>query len=237
MKLQHGLFLTMGSTVLAALLALPASAGMVSASDNATVQPGGPRSGSSGKAFFNLEGDNNATFASFGVADFTFPGGDSTSVVDSATLKLTQSNAGFSTTGPISIYYTTNTSEDIQPGASIAYQSGNNGAASIDSAFSPLTLLGSGTYTVGTSGDVDSFPLTFTGGALTDLLSAINSGGTVRLIVTPDDGSTAATYAGYTNSSFAGPTLCINVPEPATLALAGLLAVALTGCARRNGRR
>src|SRR5262245_33554919 len=69
------------------------------ASDNATVQPGGPRAGASGKSFFNLEGSANTTFASFGVADFNFGsvvlGGTATGV-SGAALQLTQSNAAFS---------------------------------------------------------------------------------------------------------------------------------------------
>ena len=56
--------------VLGALLA--ASVGLdcvattltVEAFDNATVQPAGPRSGGSGKAFFNIEGSALGNFAS-----------------------------------------------------------------------------------------------------------------------------------------------------------------------------
>ncbi len=145
----------------------------VGASDNATVQAAGPRSGTSGKAFFNLEGSNNGAFASFGVADFVFPaqGGAATGVTG-ATLKLTQSNAAFSMPGPVSIYLTDNTSVSIQPGTppAIAYQGTNDGAAAVDPVLSPLSLLGTGSYAVGTSGDVDSYSLSFSGGALTSLL-------------------------------------------------------------------
>src|SRR5262245_362284 len=57
-----------------ATLAAPAPAQVVitpvKATANATVQPAGPRAGSNGTAFFNVEGNANGANASFGTADF-----------------------------------------------------------------------------------------------------------------------------------------------------------------------
>ena len=46
----------------------------VLASANFTVRPDGPRTGGSGTSFFNIEGDGNGDFASFGILDFDFNG-------------------------------------------------------------------------------------------------------------------------------------------------------------------
>ncbi len=220
--------LCLGILSLLIVTAPVARATTIEASDNATVQPGGPRSGTSGKAFFNVEGSNNGTFASYGVVDFNLAGLglDPVADVENVVLKLTESNAGFSLNGPMSFYFTASTGINIQPGTSpAAYQSGNNGLASVGGTFGSLTYLGSGNYTNTSNGTVESFPLSFSGAALTGFVDAINNGTTLRLIVTPDSASTAATYAGNTNFTYAGPTLtfdAVTVPEPSTLVLAPL---------------
>ncbi len=53
--------------------------------------------------------------------------------------------------------------------------------------------------------------------------------------MTANTASTAATWAGYTNTTFAGPTLELTtVPEPASLLLVGSLAMLLAGGTRRR---
>jgi hypothetical protein len=215
------------------------------ATDNATVQGAGPRTGANGKAFFNMEGSSNGTFASFGVADFDLSQlspalGETATDVGNISLSLTQSNAAFSVAGAISVFYTAKNTVDIQPGTSPLKDTGaGDGAASVDSALSPLTLLGTGAFTNVANGTVDTVPLTFTTGsdAYNDFLTDLNNGKTLRLIVTVNDPGTAATYAGFSNSTFAGPTLNFDVnpvPEPSTLILAGL---SVLGCVAWKKRR
>lgn len=209
------------------------------ASDNATVQPGGPRSGSSGKAFFNMEGSANGNFSSFGVAEFDLsslvtPG--TVVSVDSATLTMTQSNAAFTESGPISIYVTQQNGVGIQPGDAVNYILPNDGAAAVDADLLPLSLVGSGNFVELATGQVDTYSLTFSGATLTYLLNQINSDGKLRLVLTPDAASTAATYAGSTNSSWGGPTLNldVSVPEPGSILLALVGGVAALGLVRRG---
>src|SRR5262249_11760426 len=91
---------------------------IVSASDNATVQPGGPRAGSNGKAFFNIEGPANGTFASFGVVDFQLTADSTVTSISGLTLSLTQANAAFTHAGSLQFFLTEDTTTDIQPGTS-----------------------------------------------------------------------------------------------------------------------
>jgi hypothetical protein len=144
---------------------------------------------------------------------------------------MTQSNAAFSLPGPLSFYLTNQTGVDIQPGTSpLTYQGTNNGAASVGPQLVPLSLLGSGSYAVVANGAVDSYTLNFSGPSLAALINALNNDAKLRLVITPDNAATAATYAGVTNNTFAGPTLVINavvVPEPASLMLVAIGAFAL----------
>ncbi|MGE3242497.1 MAG: hypothetical protein AB7G28_12565 [Pirellulales bacterium] len=240
MKVKRLLVFSLALLAAGVMASAPVRAAFVSveATDNATVQPGGPRSGTSGKNFYNLEGSNNTTFASFGVADFVFPAPSGTVTgVSGVTLKLTQSNAGFSMPGPVSFYLTDNTGVSIQPGTppAVAYQGSNDGAAAVDPVLSPLSLVGNGAYAVVANGAVDSYSLSFSGGALTSLLGAINSGTPLRLVMTADTASTAATWAGFGNSTYAGPTLELTtVPEPSAALLGCIGLVGLLVCGKRR---
>jgi hypothetical protein len=192
------------------------------ASDNAQVQPGGPRSGINGKAFFNIEGSSNGNFSSFGVADFQLmPFPPIYAPLLGVSLRMTQSNAGFSNSGPLSIYLTSQTGVDIQStNTNLNYVSGMNGLASVDSDLAPLTLIGSGSYVETANGTAETFPLNFPGG-LPALQTAINNGAMLRIVVTPDAADTAATYAGTTNTTYLGPSLVFEAaPEPGGALLA-----------------
>lgn len=246
----------------AALLSLPlafaaadARAAVVTAEaiDNATVQPGGPRSSNNGKNFFNVEGETNGNFASFGVADFATAGlfAGPVNDVQSVVLSLTQSNAAFTAGGALRFFVAGDTARSIAPDAAGAPAPGEvffDAAVDPDGVgtqFGTLSLLGAGTFIQGTSpgvnpgsavgtGQVD----TFTFDALTPeaenlLISQINAG-QLRLVIAPGDGGVAGTFAGFSFAApqggvgLAGPTITIDatvVPEPG----AAILLVAAAG--------
>lgn len=201
--------------------------------DNATVQPGGPRTGANGKNFFNIEGSSYGNFSSFGVADFNGSdlsfGGDPVAMITGISLSFVQSNAGFTTDGALRFFVTTSTA-DIQPGSSLVYNSafGENG---IGSQLDPIELLGTGTFTEIANGTVDTYNFdNLSAGASAMLTNAYLSDSLVRIVIAPDSATTAATWAGFSNSTLAGPTLTLTgeaVPEPATMVAIALGATAL----------
>jgi hypothetical protein len=197
---------------------------VTSASDNSTVQPGGPRTGSNGQRFFNMEGSSNGTFASFGVIDFSIPGGATlgpTGVVLS--LGLTQNNAAFSNNGGLMFYLTTDTTTNIDAGTSPLVYNSADLPTGLDSQLNTRYLLGSAMFTEVSTGTLDMFNFSPSGAALTYLLNQVNVvHGPIRLIVAPGDATVAATYSGFSNTSTAGPELTLEnasaaVPEPGTL--------------------
>ncbi len=197
---------------------------IVSASDNSTVQPGGPRTGANGQRFFNMEGSNNGQFSSFGVVDFATPAGATlgpTGVVLSLT--LTQNNAAFSSNGPLSFYLTTDTTTNIDAGTSPLAFNLADLPTGLGSQLNTRYLLGSGTFTQVATGTADTFSFTPSGAALTYLLNEVNTAhGPIRLIVAPGSASVAATYSGFSNTSTAAPQLSLvntaaAVPEPSTI--------------------
>lgn len=212
--------------------------------NNSTIQPAGPRTGSNNLAFFNIEGSANGTFASYGVADFDGDNfGVTTPVVDivSAKLKLAQSNASFTNNGAVDLFLSKDTATIISNtgGSPLTFQNANlpNG---LGTQLNPKGLIASGVFTEVANGDLDEYVLNLS--AVIDgmtvesiLIAALNGGGNIRLIVAPADANVAATYAGYTNFTYAGPTLGIEalVPEPVSASLLGL-GLAILGARRRG---
>src|SRR5262249_52747762 len=72
---------------------------VVYASDSAVVQAGGPRPGSDGKEFFNIEGPAKGSSASFGVVDFQLTADPSVSAFSILSLSLTEANTAFTHPG------------------------------------------------------------------------------------------------------------------------------------------
>jgi hypothetical protein len=185
--------------------------------DNATVQPTGPRSGSSGKAYLNIEGSANGSFASYGVADFQFgilpfP----VLGVNSAALALTQANAAFSTTGLVTLSLDQSAAlADIQPGASPLAFDGVDPGTATDVLEGDLSLLALGggpfTYTVGASGDVDNYAFVLDAATEAELVNRLNNAKPIRIVIGTGQVNVAATWAGYTNTTYAGPTLNLDV--------------------------
>lgn len=205
----------------------------LTATDNSTIKPAGPRAGTSNQTYFNVEGNSNGTNASFGVAEFTGPGGGGFTSLNGVTLSLTESNASFTNAGPLAFYLTRDNATNIDNTGSPTtpnYQSAS-APSGIGSQFSPNDLIGAGTFnTTGNvnSGTVDTYALTGLSASDTAyILDQLNTGGKIRVIVAPNDtgttGNVAATFAGFTNATFKGPQLTVDaVPEPAS---AGMMAV------------
>jgi len=185
--------------------------------DNATVQTTGPRTGANGKNFFNIEGSANGTFASYGVIDFSFgvlpfP----VTAINSVTLKLTQSNAAFSTTGGVvfSLDHSA-TLANIQPSLSPLADDGATPGTTMDETQGDLALytFGGGpfSYTVIGTGNTDSYTLVPDAATQAEMISRLNSVKTVRVVVGSGAPTVAATWAGFSNTSVAGPTLVLDV--------------------------
>jgi len=221
------------SAAMLAAFALNANAASIEAFDNATVQPGGPRSGTSGKSFFNIEGSDNGSFASYGVARFDAAAirqaldasfGAGLWVIDTIHLQVTQSNASFTSDGPVSIHFTGDDATSIASGTSpLAHPFAGD--------FADAQMVSSYVFTEVSSGATESHLLWMRGSANTaggdafrnDLLTT----NVTTLALVDDSSSVAATYAGFSNSTYAGPTLVVMaapVPEPESvvLMLAGL---------------
>jgi hypothetical protein len=205
---------------------------VIHASDNATIQPGGPRTGTNGKVFFNAEGSSNNTFASFGVADFQTPAGVTFAAGETLSLTLTQSNASFTHNGGLLFYLSSDTTTSLQPGTSPLSFNASALPAGLGSQLATTYLLGTGIFTEVADGHADVFSFTPTGAALAYLTTEIDTAGVIRLIMAPGDGTVSATYAGFSNTtpSTPGPELTLSgvgIPEPSTLVLGavGLLVV------------
>jgi hypothetical protein len=193
----------------------------VQAFNNATVQPGGPRTGSNGKGFFNMEGSGNGTFASYGVLDFQIPMGSPSLQISSLTVSLTQENASFTHNGALSFFLSTDTSTNIDPGTS---------PLRFPNPVPTLSFsLGSGVFTEVADDHTDSYTFALAGQAQTYVDSQLTNAGLVRIVIEPNDPNVAATYAGASFSTAAArPVLTlattVATPEPSTL---GLLAAGL----------
>ncbi|MCW5937481.1 MAG: hypothetical protein KIT11_09270 [Fimbriimonadaceae bacterium] len=206
--------------------------------NNGTIQAAGPRPGTNGKAFWNIEGSGNAPqFRSWGAADFKasdfnipFNVGDITDFQ----VFLTQANAAFTIDGEIKFWLATDSTTSIDPGTSpYVWLDG----VTPEGVGTQLTLvyLGPGSFRQIASGTTDVFSFNLTPQAKSLLISQLNSNSQVRLVVTPDEVSgpanVAATYAGYTNFNYDGPVLSFNATAGSTNEV-----LAPTGFVTRLGR-
>ncbi len=223
----------------ASSLAAHVEAASVEAFANATVQPGGVRTGSSGLAFFNVEGSDFGNFASYAAARFDLSGiksrfdadfGAGLWVIDSIALQLTQSNASFTASGAVDVLFTADDLVAISAPSPLTYDT-------FATSFPDAARITGYTFTEVSTGHVETHPLfdrLALNSAGANALAADVAGDAVTTLLMRDASTgVAATYAGYTNFTYAGPTLVVMaaaVPEPSTylmlLAGAGVLAAA-----------
>jgi hypothetical protein len=241
------------STLILTALTAPAHAASVTAFADSIIQPGGPRTTNGGTTlvdyFYNMEGSGNGQFASFAPADFSglHLGISSLGQLAQFQLVLTEDNAAFSTPGNIGVFLSTDTTTNIGLGSPLTFQAAalpqglgtqlNNAVAN-----GPLGTFFFPTQGSGNSGQHDTINLlpglsSLSSGARTALLAALNNGGTIRLVVAPEDAAVAATYAGIGNTTFPnGAPLLVAaaVPEPSGLILLGLGLTSLPVLIRRG---
>lgn len=233
------------SSLIAAAFALAgaglAQAASVEAISNATVQPAGVRTGGNGINFFNIEGSSFGNFASYGVARFNVAGlkagfdasyGAGGWAVDSIALVLTQSNAAFTANGLVDVFFTDDDTVSLTSPSPLKYGFAGD--------FADAQQVMQYSFTKVASGTVETHAL-FTRGAANStgaqaLAADLFSDNLVTLALVDGNATVAATYAGYNNNTYAGPTLAINVvavPEPETYALL-LAGLGLLGVAARR---
>ena len=220
------------------------------AASNATIRSGGD----TGTPWFHNAQVPGAGFESYAVSSFSFSAADfglaTLSGVSVVTISYMQSNAFFTSDGPIELFVSFDAT--VASGDYTGLTHSGTGAGLDDTQFSdsPSTQsLGTGTFTEVSDGHVDTYTLDFTGTMETNLVNAINSGSSFSLILGAPSGSTAATYAGIQSFDYASngnpttgqepdsklTTLSITaVPEPGFYAaIFGLLALGLA-IARRS---
>lgn len=224
-----------GSLPFALCAAALAQTASIEANHNITVQPAGPRQGGSGLNFLNIEGNANGAFASFGVAEFLFDASafsDPLAAIKRLTVKLYQSDAGFSESGNVNLWLTNDTTTSTaQVGSPLIFMAGSlpdGVGAQLDTKWKLATFAYDELQDDGFETVVDVTSMDVAAEAY--LLNQLNSDGMVRMILSPDSDTTAATYAGFGNNTFSGPVLEIEanpVPEPATMATFALGAAAM----------
>jgi len=210
------------------------------ASSNGTIQSGGP----STSPWFHtaqVPGD----FASYAISSFLFTATDfglpEVTGVTLVEISYTQSNAFFTSSGPVAFYVSFDTIVGDGDYSGLTNTGSGNGINNSQFTDSPSSqFVGDGTFTEVSSGTIDTYTLTFGGALATSLVNAINNGDRFSILLTTPEGpgnNTAATYAGIQNNTYPDQIdMSITaVPEPQYYAsLLGLLAIGFAIYRRRR---
>jgi len=216
------------------------------ASSNESIESTGP-SGSP----WNHNAQAPGGFEAYAIDSFTFSPSDfglaTVTALSVIEISYMQSNAFFTTGGPLSFFVSFDTTVGGGDYSGLSHSSSGAGIDDAQFSDSPSTQgIGSGTFTETADGDVDTYALSFGGALETSLLNAINNSDPFSILMGVSSGSTAATYAGlesfdYVINGGSEPdskrtNLSLTaVPEPEMYgALVGLLALGLAVSRRRR---
>ena len=173
-----------------------------------TVRTSGPVGGASGDALLFVEGTGHPSFESFAVVDFDLTGNPASGpIVQNIVLNMLQSNAGFSTNGPVGVYVANSAATQVPIDSSIQYVAGQNELACVPAA------LANGAQKVATYASIHrqsngslyangtANPIVLYGPAIGPAIQdALDGNGLLRLLIVPDESGTAATYSGFTSA-------------------------------------
>jgi hypothetical protein len=170
------------------------------ASKSLTVQAAGPRQGSVGSNYFNVQGKNKEKYAGFGLLVFPLPKGDGNADVKTLTVSLVQSIPGFSADGKVKFYLAH--ALDAEPSSleKLKYDPAAADGLAKD-AFKSLQALGVGEFKKVETGKSDTFVLSLDDMARDELRSLLKTGGSLHIVVAPADDDVAATYFGAGNET------------------------------------
>ncbi|WP_435016426.1 hypothetical protein TA3x_003992 [Tundrisphaera sp. TA3] len=192
--------------VLAAWLALAMGAGVAVAADleavaadSLLVQPAGPRPGEAGKTYANVQGPkagSDPKFAGFAILDFPAPKlASADEKVRKATLTLTQSVARFSRDGRIRLFLAGESGGKLDDaGKPLRFDPKAPGG--LGDQIPGLIPLGLADYAKGGTGDADPYPIALDDAARKALDDRLRAGGTIRIVIAPEDAHVAATFFG-----------------------------------------
>lgn len=162
-----------------------------SPTENFTVQPAGPRAGTSGTNFFNIEANSNGTLASYGVMDIARNDLGITSTIqsiDAISLRFMQTGAAFALTGLTLKFYIT---EVLTPISTLApvFQS-TEAPEGLGTTFDTKHALGEMSWEAKGNLAVDTYRFSIPTAAKSFLINQLNTEGSIfRIVIAPGNGA------------------------------------------------
>ena len=193
-------------TLFLALAALPIMAGSAlggdglesTATESVMVQSSGPRTGDSGKTYANVQGQeagSDPRFAGFAILDFPAAKSSAKARPKSLNLTLTQSVARFTRDGKIKFYLAAESAAGLEATARrLKFDPKQPGG--VGDQMGKLVPLGAADFAKGGSGDADVYPLPLDDAARKVVEDRLRAGGTIRVVIVPEDLHVAATFFG-----------------------------------------